>query len=122
MNATFARKALAVATVAAIAAGSLVTPSFAYQRWLDIENDGSSRITGVYITHKDYGGWGYNLLDGVIRVGNVDRVEPSWSDGYCKFDIRLVFSDGSETYAWNVNLCEATYMVADEYDYEIYYI
>lgn len=119
---TATRKLAALATATAIAAGAFATPSFAYERWLDIENDGSSRITGVYVTHKDYGGWGYNLIDASIRVGDVDRVEPAWNDGYCKFDIKMVFADGSETFAWNVNLCEATYMVADEYSYDVYYI
>lgn len=35
-------------------------------------------------------------------------VDPGWQQGYCKVDMKFIFSDGDEVIEWDYNICEGT--------------
>lgn len=95
----------------------------AYERWICISNVGSSEIVRVQISHVDKENWGPNLIrGGRIDVGDVRTVEPRNTQGYCRFDIKVTYADGEVMKVWRVNLCAATDLVINEYDYNISYV
>ncbi|MDW9854085.1 hypothetical protein GOB46_16040 [Sinorhizobium meliloti] len=49
-------------------------------------------------------------------------VEPLDDEGYCFFDVLIEYADGSEVALWEVDLCTATSVAVDEWDYEISYM
>lgn len=119
---TFGRGAATVAMAASVLGASL-SQSQAYERWICIENVGSSEIVKVQISHVDKNTWGGNLIrGGYIDVGDTLRVEPRNTQGYCRFDIKVTYADGEVMKLWRVNLCAATNLVVDEYDYDIRYV
>jgi hypothetical protein len=114
----FARVASALVVAAALFS---VSSASALERWVHIGNTGSTEIFEVYIKHIDSNRWGPDLLGSdYIDVGDSMTVDPLRTQGYCRFDIKLVFADGSETFAWDENLCEITDLYADEWDYEVF--
>jgi hypothetical protein len=118
---TFGRNA-AAALMAMSVIGASVSQSQAYERWICIENVGSSDIVKVQISHVDKDSWGGNLIRGSrIDVGDTFTVEPRNTQGYCRFDIKVTYADGEVMKLWRVNLCAATNLVINEYDYDIRY-
>ena len=113
---TIAAAAAIVATVGAAGSAS------AYERWVDIHNDGSSTLVSVQISHIDDQYWGPDILSGVVPVGSVGFVDPVNTQGYCRFDIRLSYEDGLVSDIYDVNLCEALDIVTDGYNYDVYTI
>ena len=112
MNAfrTLAVAAIAVAGVLSANAAS------AYQRWIDIVNEGSAAIYSVHITNVDDRSFGRDLLGTyMIPAGYEMRVEPDVNNGYCRFDVRITYETGHETTIWGANLCEATRIYANEH-------
>jgi hypothetical protein len=91
--------------------------AFAFQRWVDIVNEGASAIYSVHITHVDDRRFGRDLLGNyMIPAGYEMRVEPDINNGYCRFDVRITYETGYELTLWGVNLCEVTTILADEHD------
>lgn len=112
------------ALAATVAAGAVLAASSAqtYERWIDIANYGDCPIVLLQISHVDTNDWGGDLLgSGVIPAGDTVRVEPRHPRGYCRFDVLLTFADGTEQAIWDVNLCEATDLVADGWGYDVTY-
>lgn len=115
------QKAVASVAIAATMA-ACVQNAQAYERWICISNVGSSEIVRVQISHVDKESWGPNLIrGGNIDVGDVRTVEPRNTQGYCRFDIKVTYADGEIMKLWRVNLCAATDLVINEYDYNISY-
>lgn len=107
------RKTLA----AAIAAGAILAANAAsaYERWLDVVNEGYGTIWTVQISHIDDENWRGDLLGQyTIPAGYEMRVDPQVPQGYCRFDIRVVYEDGHEVIIWDKNLCELTTLVVTE--------
>ena len=118
---TFRRGVVAISMTAAVIAAA-VSQSQAYERWICIENVGSSDIVRVQISHVDRNVWGDNLIRGNrIDVNDTLTVEPRNTQGYCRFDIKVTYADGEVMKLWRVNLCSATNLVINEYDYDIRY-
>jgi hypothetical protein len=108
-------------TIAAVLAASTIlggaNAAFAdrYQRWLDVVNEGYGNVWSVQITEIDDGTWGPDLLGQyVIPAGYEMRVDPVDPDGYCRFDIRVVYESGHEVVVWDQNLCEMTTLFVSE--------
>lgn len=100
---------------AAIAAATVLSANaaFAYERWIDIVNTSGAAVYSVYMTHVDQTSWGRDLLGNhVVPAGDVMRIEPDLHQGYCRFDIRVVYESGYEEIFPGVNLCEATRLYA----------
>jgi hypothetical protein len=101
-----------------VLAGALsANAASAYQRWVDVVNDGASAIYSVNITHVDDNRFGRDLLGNyMIPAGHQMRIEPDINNGYCRFDVRVTYETGYEITLWGVNLCEVTTIFADERD------
>ncbi|MER9216813.1 hypothetical protein NKI54_33350 [Mesorhizobium sp. M0663] len=120
MITSFAKTAFTRTASAIVVAASLFSAgtASAFERWVDIGNVGSSEIVGVYISNIDRTGWGRNLLGSYsIGVGYEMTVDPRRPEGYCRFDVLMEFADGSQTIAWDQNLCEITDVVVSESGY-----
>ncbi len=94
----------------------------AYERWVDIHNVGDATVVAVQVSDIDRNDWGPDILTGVIAVGGAAEVDPPLTRGYCRFDIRLTYQDGSTADIYDVNLCEAVDLVTDGYTYDLYTI
>jgi len=109
---TIAAVALTASLVAANAAA-------AYERWVNIHNVGDAAIVAVQVSDIGRDDWGPDILPGVIPVGYYNEVDPPRTRGYCRFDIRLTYDDGSTSDIYDVNLCEAVDLVTDGYTYNL---
>ena len=104
-----------LATATALLAIVASAPAFAYERWFDVYNDGATAIRSVYATHVDDPDWGPDLLgDYVIPEGSFLTVEPRRSQGYCSFDVKIVYQNQSELTLNGVDLCTATQIAAND--------
>jgi hypothetical protein len=111
-------------TAAFVVAASLATAGSAnaFERWINVYNVSDLMVTAVQISHVDTQSWGSNILYGVIPAGGVNTVDPVNTQGYCRFDIRLSYEDGSTAAIYDVNLCEALDLVTDGWTYEVFTI
>lgn len=107
--------ALAGAVLLGALAASPASAQDGLQRWIDIVNRSGTTIERFYATDVGTTNWGPDLLgDGVVAPGRQVRVEPGSRQrgrGFCMFDLRVVFRDGSEVQRRRINLCEATAIV-----------
>ena len=115
---TFFRTTIAAA---AVVTGMLsANAASAYERWIDVVNNGNSAIYSVFITNVSDSRYGRDLLgDYTIPAGYQSRVEPDINNGYCRFDVLITYETGEEVKLWGVNLCEATSISTDGYGYSI---
>lgn len=113
-----------IAAAAILAAGVFTTNvAQAYERWVWIANEGREAIYYVHITHVDDTSWGRDLLGrDVIMVGDSLMVEPRRHQGYCRFDVKIVYASGREVIRENVNLCEAYRIEVDGRRAQVYYV
>jgi hypothetical protein len=90
------------------------------QRWVNIINAGSSELVDVYISDVGTDFFGNDLFDGSFHLagGEWTQIEPYLDRGYCMYDARFVFADGTEQYLWNFNLCETLDITISEYGVE----
>ncbi len=106
-----------------IAAGlAAANSASAYERWVDIHNVADTTVVAIQISDINNNHWGPDILSGVIPANGVGEVDPVNTRGYCRFDIRLTYADGSAADIHDVNLCEATDVVTDGYTYDVYSI
>jgi hypothetical protein len=113
----------ALAATVALAGVMTANSALAYERWVNIVNQGSSTIWSVQISHVDEPTYGPDLLGQyTIPAGSYATVEPAWNDGYCRFDVLITYDTGHELALWGVNLCEATAIYTDGSRYDIDYI
>lgn len=82
----------------------------AYERWVDIRNRSDELITEIYISnvHESWEDAEEVLGSRVIWPGDEMRVEPYHPNGYCRFDVMIIYENGEEDYFYDVNLCEIT--------------
>lgn len=113
------RKLMTLAAVAIVSQAVAASPSMAqhgyarvsndgYDRWVRIVNTTGSDILRLYATNVHVVGWGRHDLLGeyVIPSGYNMRVLIDDGEGYCLFDLRAEFADGSVAEDWRVNVCE----------------
>ena len=79
----------------------------AYERWVEVVNGGDAAIWSVRISHIDDPQKGRRDLLGsyVIEPGSSMVVEPDNPQGYCRFDIFVLYENNVEVPVWDVNLC-----------------
>ena len=118
---TFFRTSIAAAALAAAAFAA--NTASAYERWIDVKNNGNSAIYSVFITNVDDRSYGRDLLgEYVIPSGYEMRVEPDFNKGYCRFDVLIKYETGEEVTLWGVNLCEATEIRTNGHRWDVDYI
>ena len=113
---TTIRKTLA-ATAAAVAIFT-TNAATALDRSVYVQNDGDCPIWSVRMSHIDRRHYGPDLLgDYVIPAGAGEWLRPVNDQGYCRFDLLITYANGDEVQLWDVNLCEALTVQADNSGY-----
>jgi hypothetical protein len=97
------------ATLAALALASMATAASAEDRHVNINNKTSTDMTELYASNTGTTDWQENLLgEAVLAAGATGTANIDDGSGYCKFDFKAVFSDGSEVVSEDNNVCEIT--------------
>ncbi len=98
--------AAATAALAAVATLSAL-PAEAQDRRMRIHNDTGYTMTRFYSTNSGYANWGSDVLGtSTLPSGRSMRLNFANKQGYCLFDFRAIFEDGTELLRGNVNVCE----------------
>ena len=101
------RYALAASAAAFLLSGAM--PAFAADRNVDVVNDSSKTITGLYASRTKLNSWQENIIKGdPIKPGETQPVDIDDGSGGCKFDFKAVFADGREAVNENVDVCTIT--------------
>lgn len=76
---------------------STIGADSAFARWIDYSfvNYSGRIIKYLYITATGYDSWGSDILGSSV-LGNGDRVGLRYNDDYRYYDVKVVFSDGSD--------------------------
>ena len=83
-----------------------VDRSSADQRDFTVVNETSYTIDNLYVSPHSSDNWEEDVLgNDVLESGH--RVKVTFSDdlGYCFYDIKAVYSDGTKSEKYNVDLC-----------------
>ncbi|MEO8530037.1 MAG: hypothetical protein ABI459_02340 [Deltaproteobacteria bacterium] len=93
----------------AFAATALLTTSLTadtYDRVVTVVNETSVDIREFYASNKDQSSWQEDILgQDVLSAGYQVDVNIDDGTGYCIYDVRAVFTDGTEVVD-KVNVCE----------------
>jgi hypothetical protein len=103
-------------TIAALAALlGLTEAASARSRAFFITNNTASTITSMQASNIDEDRYDAdNILAGyTVDVGESAAVQPSITDGYCRFDILIKFANKHGVQVRNVNLCKAAEIVIE---------
>jgi hypothetical protein len=104
------------ALLALSATAMLGTAAFAdtYNRVVTVINDTSVDMREFYASNKDQTTWQEDILgQDILSAGYQVDVNIDDGTGYCVYDVRAVFTDGSEVVA-KLNVCETgTWRVHD---------
>ena len=94
--------------VAVLSAGQ----AMAVDRTVRIHNDTGVTLYRFYSTNSGASKWGSDVMgSSTLPSGRSMKLNFDNKNGYCEFDFRAIFEDGSELTRSNVNVCE----VADYY-------
>lgn len=95
-----------VFAVALALASFAASPAFAENRVVTIINDTSRSMTRFYASNVGTDDWEENIFRGDrLRPGRSADVNIDDGKGWCKFDLKAVFSDGTEVVRRRVNVC-----------------
>jgi hypothetical protein len=78
-------------------------------RHIQVYNESDTTIMYIYATPTDVSGWADDLLGQYVLESNYNirlRVRDAWDP--CHYDIRAVFSDNTEAYFWDTDVCRVT--------------
>lgn len=109
-----------MALASAIAIGATAALAAAEDRWFNLMNESEWPIQAIFVANVDSPNWGPNLLRGnVLDPADYVVLDPVRTEGYCEFDILVVFSDGESMEMQGVDLCTYIDIYTDGYDYEL---
>lgn len=94
---------------AALAAATLLsaTQAMAVDRHVRIHNDTGVTLYRFYSTNSGSSKWGSDVMGAsTLPSGSSMRLNFDNKHGYCLFDFKAVFEDGSVLTRGNVNVCE----------------
>ena len=83
-------------------------PALALERHIELTNNTRMAIVEIYAAHTGTERWQNDLLgDEILLPANSLLVDIDDGDGagYCRFDMKTVFDDGSTLIRRNINLC-----------------
>jgi hypothetical protein len=103
-------KTAVVGTVAAAAMGTaLIGSAQAGTQDFDLINDSGRTIERIFVSPVSTNDWENDVLGSfTLPSGYTKHVTFSPSYGACRFDVKVVFRDGSSLIDWNVNLCRVS--------------
>jgi hypothetical protein len=79
----------------------------AYDRRVVVYNNTSSTMRAFHASNIGTVDWQEDILGtDVLRPGRRVRINIDDGTGYCRFDFKAVFSDGTKVIRRNVNVCE----------------
>lgn len=79
----------------------------AFDRHVRIHNDTGLTLYKFYSTNSGASRWGSDVMgSSTLASGSSMRLNFDNADGYCEFDFRAVFEDGTVLQKANVNVCE----------------
>jgi hypothetical protein len=100
-------KTAMVGTVAAAAMSTaLIGSAQAGTQDFDLINDSGQTIERIFVSSHNTDDWENDVLGSfTLPAGYTKHV--TFSSGYrgCRFDVKVVFRDGSSLIDWNVDLC-----------------
>jgi hypothetical protein len=83
------------------------TSALALDRHVLVTNDTSYTIREFYASNVGASSWQEDILGNDVLVpGDSINVNIDDASGYCKYDLRAVFNDGTEATKRAVNVCE----------------
>ena len=92
--------------VFALMAGT-VTSASAFDRRVIIVNKTSTDINEFYASSTGARSWQEDIFGNeVLKSGKSVQINIDDGTGYCKYDFRAVFQDGTESVKRGVNVCE----------------
>ena len=99
---------LTLRTALAVAALGLSTLSAAaVDRHVTIHNDTGMTLYKFYSTNSGASKWGSDVMgSSTLPNGSSMRLNFDNAKGYCNFDFRAVFEDGTVLQRANINVCE----------------
>jgi hypothetical protein len=106
-------KFLARITLAVGLVATLSSPALALDRKVTIVNNSGFTISYIYGSNVGTTFWEEDLLaSDVLSTGASVVVNFDDTTGYCRFDLRAIFDDGTEIVKKDVNVCEiATFTI-----------
>ena len=100
------RLSLSRSLLAAIAL-SIATPALAIDRHVRIHNETGLTLYRFYSTNSGATKWGHDTMgSSTLPSGQYMTMNFDNAKGYCLFDFRAIFEDGTELTRANVNVCE----------------
>jgi hypothetical protein len=100
-------KTAVLGTVAAAAMGTaLIGSAQAATQDFDLINDSGRTIERIFVSPVNTNDWENDVLGRfTLPSGYTKHVTFSPAYDACRFDVKVVFRDGSSLIDWNVNLC-----------------
>jgi len=108
-------KLVGFVVLAAMLFYSVTAQAQQYNRRVTIVNAASITMMYFYASNVDRTTWEEDILGtSVLPAGRSVVINIDDGSGYCLFDFRAVFADGSEAIQYGVNVCEvATFTFTD---------
>lgn len=79
----------------------------AANRMLTVVNKSTTAMVAFYASNVGTNDWEEDILgQDVLLAGQSVRINMDDGTGYCRFDLKAEFDDGSEAIEENVNVCE----------------
>ena len=100
-----------IVTVTALLTGLMSSAALAqswdgYDRTVYVINNTSETLMAFYASNVGQNSWNYGLLGaGVVYPGHYVKTYIDDGTGYCRYDLKAVFSDGSTATQWGYNVC-----------------
>jgi hypothetical protein len=81
-------------------------PAAALDRHIQITNNTRMTIIEIYVAPVGTGLWQNDLLgDGILLPANSALVNVDDRTGYCRFDLKIIYDDGTGIIRHDVNIC-----------------
>ena len=95
---------------ASMAAAVLVAgPALAAKKNITIVNKTSTVLVAFYASNVGTSSWEEDILgQDILKPGESVRINMDDGSGYCRFDIKAEFDDGTESIEENLNVCETS--------------
>ena len=99
-----------VGSVMCLLGTGVCSPASALDRRILLRNNTDEAVIEFYASNVGSDDWEEDILgpDRFLPSGNAVIINIDDGTGYCRFDFKTVFSDGSNVIRRDVNVCEVT--------------
>jgi hypothetical protein len=105
----FVRAAIVITALSGTVAPGSSFAQAEYDRRIRVNNFTSETLRELYASNVGTRVWEEDILgSGIIPAGSSVVVNLYDGSGYCRFDLKAVFSDGAVVIRERVNICELT--------------